>query len=115
MILVTEATSNDGRPLVSQPRDMCAAGRGFARDPHSGGLPGKVDVMRTELAVPGTPDAYVHRVEAVFLVWPFAPAILYAATKHTPRIVYLSSEGVGYNLEQQTDMTTAGSATKLAA
>jgi hypothetical protein len=59
-------------------------------------------------------------VEAVFLIWPFFKAeavlaFLDVVTKHARRIVYPSSEGVGDDLEQQTDTITVRIAAELAA
>ncbi len=59
-------------------------------------------------------------VEAVFLIWPFFKAeavlaFLDVVTKHARRIVYPSSEGVGDDLEQQTDMITVRIVAELAA
>jgi uncharacterized protein YbjT (DUF2867 family) len=120
MILITGATSNVGRYDVSQLLGMGAAGRGFARNPHSVGVPGDVDVVCGGLSVPDALNVCLDGVEVVFLVWPFftaeaAPPFLEAVTKHARRIVYLSSEGVGDYLEQQTDTITSRIAAKLAA
>ena len=108
MILVTGATGNVGRHVMSQLLDTGVCVRGLARNPASAGLPGDIDVMRADLSVPDTLDA----VEAVFLIWFFsmveaAPAFLDAVTKHARRIVYVSSGDVGDDLEQQTDTITA--------
>ena len=120
MILITGATSNIGRHDVSQLLDMGAASRGFARNLHSVGVPGDVDVVCGGLSVPDTLNACLDGVEAVFLVWPFftaeaASPFLDAVTKHARRVVYLSSEGIGDYLEQQTDTITSRVVAKLAA
>jgi uncharacterized protein YbjT (DUF2867 family) len=114
MILVTEATSNVGRHVVSELPGTSAAVRGFVRNPHSVGLPG--DGMRGDLTVLDTLGACLDEVEAVFLIWFFfmaeaALAFLDAVTKHARRVVYLSPEDVGDDLEQQTDTITARIAT----
>ncbi len=112
VILVTGATGNVGRHVVSQLLRTGAAVRALTRNPDSAGLPGGVDVVRADLSVPDTLDACLNGVDAVFLVWPgltadLAPAALDAVTKHARRIVFLSSLTVRDDLEQQTDPITA--------
>ncbi len=120
MILVTGATSNVGRHVAFQILGTGAALHGFARNPHSAGLPGNVDVMRDDLSVSDMLGVCLDGVEAEFLVWPFftaeaAPAFLDTFTQHARRTVYLSSEGVDDDLESQTDVITARIAAKQAA
>jgi uncharacterized protein YbjT (DUF2867 family) len=108
MILVTGATGNVGRQVVSQLLDTGSGVRALTRDPAAAGLPTGVEVVRGDLSVPNTLDACLDGVEAVFLVWPFftaeaAPAVLDAVRKQARRIVYLSSASVRDDLEQQTD------------
>jgi uncharacterized protein YbjT (DUF2867 family) len=104
VILVTGATGNVGRPVVTQLLRTGAVVRALARDPTSAGLPGGVDVVRGDLSAPGTLDACLNGGDAVFLLWPgltadLAPAVLDAIRKHTRRLVYLSSLGVRDDLE----------------
>src|SRR5918998_3327640 len=54
VILVTGATGNVGRQVVSQLLDTGAAVRALTRDPDSAGLPDGVDVVRGDLSVPDT-------------------------------------------------------------
>jgi uncharacterized protein YbjT (DUF2867 family) len=120
MILVTGATGNVGRRVLSQLLRTGATVRALTHNPESAGLPGDIDVVRGDLCVPETLDACPDGVEAVFLVWTFftaevAPAVLNAFSKHARRIVYLSSEGVGDDLERQTDTITVRISAKLAA
>ncbi|MFD8530587.1 NAD(P)H-binding protein [Streptosporangium canum] len=108
MILVTGATGNVGRQVVSQLRDAGAAVRALVRDPSSAGLPEEVDVVRGDLSAPDTLEAALDGVESVFLVWPFftadgAPAVLDVVGRHARRIVYLSSAGVREDVERQSD------------
>ena len=110
MILITGAIGYFGRHVVSQLLSPGAVVWALSRNPKSAGLLG--EVVRGELSLRETLDAC--------LIWPFftaevAPAFLDAVTKHARRIVYLSSEGVGDDLEQQTDTITARIAEKLAA
>jgi uncharacterized protein YbjT (DUF2867 family) len=110
MILITGATGYFGRHVVSQLLSPDAIVWALSRNPKSAGLLG--EVVRGDQPLRGTLDAC--------LVWPFftaevAPAFLDAVTKHARRILFLSSEGVGDDLEQQTDTITARTADKLAA
>jgi len=107
-VLVTGATGNVGRHVVSGLLDAGAAVRALTRDPDSAGLKDGVEVVRGDLSDPDTLDAVLEEVEAMFLLGPFmtaeaAPAVLDAIAKHARRIVYLSSLGVRDDLEQQAD------------
>ena len=110
MILITGATGNFGRHVVSQLLSPGTVVWALSRNPKSVGLLGKV--VRGDLSFRETLDAW--------LVWPFftaevAPTFLDAVAKHARRILFLSSEGVGDDLEQQTDTITARIAEKWAA
>jgi uncharacterized protein YbjT (DUF2867 family) len=99
VILVTGATGNVGRQLVSQLMGHGAAVRALARDPYRAGLPGGVEVVCGDLSDPATLDACLDGVDTVFLVWLFriakaAPAVLNVVNRHARRIVYLSAVGV---------------------
>src|SRR5260370_25658270 len=107
VVLVTGATGNVGRHVVSQLLNMGVPVRALARNPDSAGLPDGVEVVYGDLSAPDTLDESLDGVEAVFLVWPglptdFAPAVLDALKKHARRIVYLSSMSVREDLTQQT-------------
>ncbi|HEY0805304.1 MAG TPA: NAD(P)H-binding protein [Pseudonocardiaceae bacterium] len=96
MILVTGATGNLGRQIVSQ---LLAAGhpvRALTRDPGTAGLPDGVDVVGGDLTEPDTLAGALSGVESVFLLWPAwttdaVPAVLDAIATHARRIVYLSA------------------------
>jgi uncharacterized protein YbjT (DUF2867 family) len=112
VILVTGATGNVGRHVVSQLLHMGAVVRALARDPASASLPSGVDVVRGDLSAPDTLDARLTGVDAVFLLWPgltadLAPAVLDVVRKHVRRIVFLSSLGIRDDLEQQPDPINA--------
>ena len=120
MILFTGTTNNVARHVASQILGTSAAVCGFARNLYSANLPGDIDVVHEDPSIPETLDACLDGVEPFFLVWPvFAaeavPAFLDAVAKHVRRIVYLSSESVGGDLEQRTDTSTARISAKLAA
>ena len=70
VILVTGATGNVGRHVVSQLLHTGVAVRALARDPASAGLPDGVDVVRGDLSAPDTLNAGLKGVDAVFLLWP---------------------------------------------
>lgn len=112
VILVTGATGNVGRHVVSQLLRTGAAVRALARNPDSAGLPDSVAVVRGDLSAPDTLDTCLNGVDAVFLLWPgltadFAPAVLDVISKHARRLVFLSSLGVRDDLEQQPDPINA--------
>ena len=99
-ILVTGATGNVGREVVSQLLDTGAAVRALVREPDSANLPDEVEVVRGDLSEPDTLDARLEGVKSVFLLWPFtapkasaeiAPAVVDAISRHARRIVYLSA------------------------
>jgi|GEM_PF-148444 len=106
-ILVTGATGNVGRQVVSQLVGMGAGVRAFVRDP-AAALPAGVEAVRGDLSMPETLEAALEGVDSVFLLWPFfaaegAPSVVEAIAKHARRIVYLSSEGVRDGTEEQAD------------
>jgi len=112
VILVTGATGNVGRHVVSQLLHTGVAVRALARDPASAGLPDSVDVVRGDLSAPDTLNAGLKGVDAVFLLWPaltvdLAPAVLNVIRKHARRIVFLSSLGIRDDLAQQPDSVNA--------
>lgn len=100
MILITGATGNVGRHVVSQLVERGVEVRALTRDPERAGLPDGVDVVRGDLADPGGLEEHLD-VDAVFLVWPFtsyeaaatlAPKVVEALGRHAGRIVYLSAQ-----------------------
>ncbi|MCW2880541.1 MAG: NmrA family protein [Sphaerisporangium sp.] len=107
MILVTGATGNVGRHVVSALLDKGADVRALTRDPASAGLPEGAEVVRGDLADPAGLDAALEGVESVFLVWPTlsadhaAPATIDAIAGRARHIVYLSARGVSHDLEQE--------------
>ena len=94
-ILVTGATGNVGRQVVSQLLATDARVRALTRNPDAAGLPPGVEVVRGDLTVPAALDGCLDGVDAVFLVWTAppgaAPAAVDRMAKHTRRIVFLSS------------------------
>jgi uncharacterized protein YbjT (DUF2867 family) len=97
MILVTGATGNVGRHVVSGLLERGVPARALARDPSNAHLPDGVEVVVGDLARAGSLATHLDDVDAVFLVWPFLTAdgaseIVDMVSEHTPRIVYLSAE-----------------------
>jgi uncharacterized protein YbjT (DUF2867 family) len=100
VILVTGATGNVGRHVVSELLAVGAAVRALTRDPDAAGLPGGAEVVRADLSDSRTLDGHLDGVEAVFLIWPFFTAgaaardVLDLVARHARRVVYLSAMSV---------------------
>ena len=94
-ILVTGATGNVGRQVLSQLTAQGAPVRALTRNPAAAGLPPQVDAVRGDLTVPETLDRCLEGIDAVFLVWTAPPAAVAPAleriAKHVRRIVFLSA------------------------
>jgi uncharacterized protein YbjT (DUF2867 family) len=106
IVLVTGATGNVGRHLVSQLLREGARVRALTRNPKTAGLPQEVEVVRGDLATPETLDDAVKGVDAVFLLWRLptadtAPAVVQHLAKHIRRIVFLSSSAIRDDVEKQ--------------
>jgi uncharacterized protein YbjT (DUF2867 family) len=105
-ILVTGATGNVGRHVVS---GLLAAGadvRAMVRDPERARLPEGVSVVPGDLTQPATLEGALEDVRAVYLLWPnfsteTAPAAIQAIAKHASRIVYLSA--IGSTIDERPD------------
>ncbi len=107
-VLVTGATGNVGREVVSRLLAAGVAVRALVRNLDSVDLPEGVEVVGGDLSKPETLGTGLDEVGAVFLVWPFltaegAPAVVEAIAWHARRVVYLSSEDVRDGLERQPD------------
>jgi uncharacterized protein YbjT (DUF2867 family) len=105
VILVTGATGNVGRQVVSQLLGTGARIRALTRKPDSANLPPEVEVVQGEPAVPNTLDGLLDEVETVFLVWRSlgadAAPFLNLVSNHARRIVFLSSSAVRDDIEEQ--------------
>jgi uncharacterized protein YbjT (DUF2867 family) len=100
-ILVTGATGNIGRHVVTGLLDQGATVRALARRPvvAAAGLPPWVQVVAGDLTDPGSLAGALDGVDAVFLLWPFlaadgVDAVAAAITKHARHVVYVSAMNV---------------------
>jgi uncharacterized protein YbjT (DUF2867 family) len=103
MILVTGATGNVGRHVLSQAVAAGAKVRALTRRPDSADLPG-VDVVGGDLARPETVAPALAGVDAMFLVAAYGGAgtVVDAAVRAGVRhIVFLSSASVRDDLAEQ--------------
>jgi uncharacterized protein YbjT (DUF2867 family) len=106
LVLVTGATGNVGRHVVS---GLLASGirvRALSRDPGKAGLPAEVDVVRGDFTAPDTLDAALDGVDSVFLVWRSleakgAAAVIDKIRQYARRVVLLSSSAVQDGVAQQ--------------
>jgi uncharacterized protein YbjT (DUF2867 family) len=94
-ILVTGASGQIGREVVSQLSGAGLPVRALSRTPQTAGCPGGVEVVAGDLTAPETLDDALRNVRAVFLVWvaplaAAAPAIERIATR-AEQIVFLSA------------------------
>ncbi|MFE5285836.1 SDR family oxidoreductase [Nocardia sp. NPDC056611] len=98
-VLVVGGTGKVGRKVVA---DLTVAGvrtRALVRDPAAAGLPPEVEVVRGDLAEPGSLAAAADGVDSVLLIWPFhdtgnAERAVRALGGPDRRLVYLSSTTV---------------------
>jgi uncharacterized protein YbjT (DUF2867 family) len=104
--LVTGATGKIGRQLVAQLAKAGVDVRAVVRGPDAARLPAGVEVVRGDLSDPGSLEAPLRDVRAVFLLWPFmnadaAAAVLDVIERRARRVVLLSVAGVDVDLERQ--------------
>jgi uncharacterized protein YbjT (DUF2867 family) len=109
LYLVTGATGNVGRHVVSGLLGRGARVRALSRNPDSAGLPHGVEVVRGDPSVPASLDGCFDGTEAVFLLLrsptaaEAAPLFMDAVAKQARRIVFLSSSAVRDDVEEQPD------------
>lgn len=99
-ILVTGATGNTGRHVVSGLLDEGYTVRALTRDPSRSGLPDEVDVVVGDVTRPADVAAAAKGASAAYLVWPGTDAEAAGAAEtvaalghEVERIVYLSAVG----------------------
>lgn len=94
-VLVTGATGNVGRQVVSQLLATDHPVRALTRNPDAAGLPAQVEVVRGDLTDARNLDRAVDGIDAVFLVWTAPAEAVCAAVnhiaRHARRIVLLTS------------------------
>ncbi|RVX46516.1 uncharacterized protein YbjT (DUF2867 family) [Nonomuraea polychroma] len=93
-ILVTGATGNVGRHVVSQLGEAGLEVRALVRDPERSRLP--VETVRGDLTAAETLEPALRDVESVFLLWPGfttgnAADMVTVIAKHARRVVFLSA------------------------
>jgi uncharacterized protein YbjT (DUF2867 family) len=107
-VLVTGATGNVGRHVLSQLVATGARVRALVRPGRDASPLDGVDVVTGSLDDPDGLGAALTGIATVFLVWPFlsadgAPAVLEAIGRHAERVVHLSSIGVDGRPEERSD------------
>lgn len=95
-ILVTGATGNVGRHVVSELAQAGLRVRALVRDPSRAALPERVEVVAGDLTKPGTLEPALAEVDEAFLVWPgfaarTAEPVVEALAGQARRVVYLSA------------------------
>lgn len=97
-ILVTGATGKVGRHIVNGLLERNADFRAMARDPERANLPDGVEAVHGDLTDSNSMKDALENVETVFLLWmaddSHAPSAIEEISNHAGRVVYLSSEGV---------------------
>jgi uncharacterized protein YbjT (DUF2867 family) len=107
-ILVTGATGNVGRNVVSLLSGTGVRVRALTRNPDTANFPASVEVVRGDLAEPSTLENSLDGVDSVFLMWhgfpvSVMPTMLKVFAKHVRRIVFLSSSAIQDELPVQTN------------
>jgi uncharacterized protein YbjT (DUF2867 family) len=96
-VLVTGATGNVGRQVVTQLFDNGDRVRALVRDPARARLP--VETVRGDLAAPDSLADALSEVDSVFLIWPMftastLPAILDLIREQGARVVFLATGAI---------------------
>ncbi|WP_406311445.1 NmrA family NAD(P)-binding protein [Streptosporangium sp. NBC_01639] len=94
-ILVTGATGNVGKHVVSSLVKAGVEVRALVRDPGTAALPGEVEAVRGDLSSPETLEPALRDVDGVYLMWPgipVEPRVVEVIAGHTKRVAYLSAD-----------------------
>jgi uncharacterized protein YbjT (DUF2867 family) len=107
-ILVTGATGNVGRSVVTQLAATGSRVRALTRNPDAANLPDEVEVTGGDFSLPASLDGCLDGIETVFLIWrslpsSAIPALVDTVAKHARRVVFLSSSAVRDELKTQAD------------
>ncbi len=97
VILVTGATGNVGKHVVSSLAGAGAGVRALVRDPAKASLPEGVEVVRGDLSSPQSLAAAFGDVHSVYLMWPgipVQPRVVEVLATRAKRVVYLSTDVV---------------------
>jgi uncharacterized protein YbjT (DUF2867 family) len=104
MIVVTGGTGRVGEQVVAQLTELGQPVRVLSRGLRPGHAPSGAEMVRADLADPGSIEPYLHGAGALFLLWPFtspevtadlAPKVAAMAAQHVGRVVYLSAQPAG--------------------
>jgi uncharacterized protein YbjT (DUF2867 family) len=104
MIVVTGGTGRVGGQVVAQLTELGQPVRVLSRGLRPGHAPSGAEMVRADLADPGSIEPYLHGAGALFLLWPFtspevtadlAPKVAAMAAQHVGRVVYLSAQPAG--------------------
>src|ERR1700742_4400145 len=94
-ILVTGATGNVGRQVVTQLLAADCRLRAMTRNPDRAGLPPQVEVVRGDLTDADSLERCLGDIDAVFLVWTVpataADAAVRRIARHARRVVLLTA------------------------
>lgn len=107
-ILVTGATGNVGRNVVSQLLELGLPVRALSRNPETANLPSRTKVVQGDLSAPVFLEPSLANIEKVFLLCrgyslPEIPALIEVLAKHVREIVFLSSSAIQNDLPVQTN------------
>ncbi|MBO0720470.1 MAG: NAD(P)H-binding protein [Blastocatellia bacterium] len=108
VILVTGATGNVGRQVVTQLMDTDGVRvRALTRHPESAFLPREADIVRGDMLEPEALAGQLDGVDAVFLVWRSLGAdpapFINTVAKSARRMVFLSTSAISDGVEKQSN------------
>jgi uncharacterized protein YbjT (DUF2867 family) len=107
-ILVTGATGNVGRKVVSQLLELGMQVRALSRNAETANLPSGTEIVEGDLSAPGALESALTNIEKVFLLCrgysvAGVPALVQTMTRSVREIVFLSSSAVQDELPVQSN------------
>jgi len=107
-ILVTGATGNVGRKVLSQLLELGLPVRALSRNPETAKLPSETEVVQGDLSAAAALEPSLGNIEKVFLLcrgYSLAeiPALVEMLARHVREIVFLSSSAIQDDLPVQTN------------